>query len=150
MYRALQLARAVPDPGAGDPPVGAVIYGPDWAEIASAQHDRERTGDPTAYAEILALRQAARVLGTWRLAGCTLVTTLEPGTMSAGAIVLARISCLVIGSWDKYNGAVCSLWDVVRDQRLNHVVEVIPEVLKPECDALLNAYLDSPSSSVAG
>ncbi len=148
MYRALQLARAVPNPGAGDPPVGAVIYGPDRAEIASAHHDRERTGDPTAYAEILALRQASRALGTWRLEGCTLVTTLEPGTMSAGAIVLARIPRLVIGSWDKYNGAVCSLWDVVRDRRLNHYVEVIPEVLKRECDALFDAYFDSPSAHV--
>jgi tRNA(adenine34) deaminase len=150
MYRALQLARALPDPGAGDPPVGAAIYGPDGTEIAAAHHDRERTGDPTAYAEILALREAGRSLGTWRLAGCTLVTTLEPGTMSAGAIVMARIPRLVIGSWDKYNGAVCSQWDLVRDRRLNHYVEVIPEVLKLECDALLNAYFDSPSPPVAG
>jgi tRNA(adenine34) deaminase len=150
MYRALQLARVLPNPGAGDPPVGVVIYGPDGSEIASAHHDRERTADPTAYAEILALRQAGRALGTWRLEDCTLVTTLEPGTMSAGAIVQARIARLVIGSWDKYNGAVCSLWDVVRDRRLNHFVEVVPDVLKRECDALLNAYLDAPSSHIAG
>jgi tRNA(adenine34) deaminase len=147
MRRALELARTLPDPGAGDPPVGAVIYGPDGTEIASAHHDRERTGDPTAYAEILALRQAGRALGTWRLDDCTVVTTLEPGTMSAGALVLARVPRLVIGSWDRYRGAVCSLWDVVRDRRLNHFVEVFPEVLKPECDTLLNSYLDSPQPS---
>jgi tRNA(adenine34) deaminase len=146
MRRALELAKTLPDPGADDAPVGAVIYGPDGAEIAAAHHDRERTADPTAYAEILALRQAAQVLGTWRLTGCTLVTTLEPGTMSAGAIVLARVPRLVVGTWDRYNGAVCSLWDVVRDPRLNHFVEVIPEVLKDECDALLDAYLDAPSN----
>jgi tRNA(adenine34) deaminase len=142
MRRALQLARTLPDPGAGDPPVGAVIYGPDGTEIAAAHHDRERTNDPTAHAEILALRRAGRALGTWRLDGCTVVTTLEPGTMSAGAIVLARIERLVIGSWDARHGAVCSQWDVVRDRRLNHVVEVIPEVLESECDALLADYAD--------
>jgi tRNA(adenine34) deaminase len=146
MRRALELAQTLPDPGADDPPVGAVIYGPDGTEIAAAHHDRERTADPTAYAEILALRQASQTVGSWRLTGCTLVTTLEPGTMSAGAIVLARIPRLVIGTWDKYNGAVCSLWDVVRDRRLNHFVEVIPDVLKHECDAVLDAYLDAPSN----
>ena len=139
MRRALQLARALPDPGAGDPPVGAVIFGADGSEIAAAHHDRERTGDPTAHAEVLALRQAGSALGTWRLEGCTLVTTLEPGVMAAGAIVLARIRRLVIGSWDPQNGAVCSLWDVVRDRRLNHFVEVIPGVLQHECDLLINS-----------
>lgn len=147
MYRAIQVARILPDPGAGDPPVGAVIYDHDGREIASAHHDRERTGDPTAYAEILALRQAGKALGTWRLDGCTLVTTLEPGTMAAGAIVLARIPRLVIGSWDRHNGAICSQWDLVRDRRLNHYVEVFPEVLIEETDALLNSYLDSPQPS---
>jgi tRNA(adenine34) deaminase len=148
MRRALELARVLPNPGAGDPPVGAVIYGSDGVEVAAAYHDREHSADPTAYAEIIALRQAAGVLGTWRLTGCTLVTTLEPGTMSAGAIVLARIPRLVFGSWDQHNGAVCSQWDLVRDPRINHIVEVIPEVLKGECDALLNAYLDSPPARI--
>ncbi len=143
MRRALAVARTLPDPGAGDPPVGAVVYDLDGTEIAAAHHDRERTADPTAHAEILALRQAGRALGTWKLTGCTLVTTLEPGTMSAGAIVGARIPRLVIGSWDPRNGAICSLWDVVRDRRLNHAVEVIPEVLEAECDALLAGYLGS-------
>jgi tRNA(adenine34) deaminase len=143
MRRALRVAQALPDPGAGDPPVGAVVYGPDGAEIAAAHHDRERTADPTAHAEILALCEAGRALGRWQLEGCTLVTTLEPGVMSAGAIVLARVPRLVIGSWDTCNGAVCSRWDLVRDRRLNHFVEVIPEVLKAECDALLDSYLDA-------
>ncbi|WP_298182861.1 nucleoside deaminase [Saccharomonospora sp.] len=147
MRRALQVAHMLPDPGADDPPVGAVVYDRDGKEIAAAHNDRDRSGDPTAHAEILALRQAGKALGTWRLEGCTLVTTLEPGTMSAGALVMARIPRLVIGSWDKYNGAVCSLWDVVRDRRLNHRVEVIPEVLMPETDALLNTYLDTPQAS---
>jgi tRNA(adenine34) deaminase len=147
MRRALELACTLPNPGAEDPPVGAVVYDRDGKEIAAAHHDRARTGDPTAYAEILALRQAGKALGSWRLEGCTLVTTLEPGTMSAGALVLARVPRLVIGSWDKYNGAVCSLWDVVRDSRLNHYVEVIPEVLMAETDALLNTYLDTPQAS---
>jgi tRNA(adenine34) deaminase len=147
MYRALQVARTLPNPGAGDPPVGAVIYDADGTEIAAAHHDRARTGDPTAHAEILALRTAGTKLGTWNLAGCTLVTTLEPGSMSAGALVLARIPRLVIGSWDKYNGAISSLWDLVRDRRINHFVEVIPEVLKTETDKLLNSYLDTPQTS---
>ncbi len=129
MRRALQLAQTLGDPGAGDPPVGAVVYGPDGIEIGAGHHDRGRTNDPTAYAEITALRQAARTLGTWQLTGCTVVTTLEPGTMSAGALVLARVPRLMIGSWDRHNGAVCSVWDLVRDRRLNHFVEVIPEVL---------------------
>nr|WP_280956864.1 nucleoside deaminase [Actinoalloteichus spitiensis] len=147
MRRALEIARMMPDPGAEDPPVGAVIYDRDGKEIAAAHHDRARTGDPTAYAEILALRQAGQVLGTWRMEGCTLVTTLEPGTMSAGALVLARLPRLVIGSWDRYNGAVSSLWDLVRDRRLNHRVEVIPEVLMVDTDTLLNTYLDTPQTS---
>lgn len=86
MHRALQVARTLPNPGADDPPVGAVIYDRDGHEIAAAHHDRARTGDPTAYAEILALRKAGKVLGMWRLDGCALVTTLEPNTMSAGAL----------------------------------------------------------------
>lgn len=147
MRRALQVARTLPNPGADDPPVGAVIYDRDGHEIAAAHHDRARTGDPTACAEILALREAGKALGTWRLDGCTLVTTLEPNTMSAGALVLARLPRLVIGSWDRYNGAICSLWDVVRDRRLNHFVEVIPEVLISETDTLYNAYFDTPQPS---
>ena len=133
MRRALQLAHAQPVYDAEDPPVGAVLYGPAGEEIVAAFSDRHRTGDPTADAVMLAVRHAGLARESWRLEGCTLVTTLEPGTMSAGAIVLARISRLVIGSWDRRNGAVCSLWDVVRDSRLNHSVEVIPGILEREC-----------------
>lgn len=147
MRRAIEVARSLSDPGAGDPPVGVVIYDGDGNEIAAAHHDRERTGDPTAYGEILALRQAGQALGTWRLTDCTLVTTLEPGVMAAGAIVLARIPRLVMGTWDRHNGAICSQWDLVRDRRLNHYVQVYQGVLAHETTALLNGYLDAPQPS---
>lgn len=144
MRRAIEVARQLPDPGAGDPPVGAVVYDRDGNEIGAAHHDRERTADPTAYAEILALRQAGQALGNWHLDGCTLVTTLEPGVMAAGAIVLARIPRLVFGVWNRHNGAVASQWDLVRDRRLNHYVEVYSGVLSRETHALLNEFMDSP------
>lgn len=147
MRRAIEVARLLPNPGAGDPPVGTVIYDGDGNEIAAAHHDRERTGDPTAYAEILALRQAGQALGTWRLTDCTLVTTLEPGAMAAGAIVLARIPRLVMGTWDRHNGAICSQWDLVRDRRLNHYVQVYEGILAHKTTELLNGYLDSPQPS---
>lgn len=139
MLRALQLAWSAPTPAADDHPVAAVLYDHSGTEIAAACHDRDRIADPTAHAEITALRDAGHKLGTWRLDGCTLVTTLEPCTMCAGALVLARISRLVIGAWDDHHGAICSLWDVVRDRRLNHFVEVIPDVLASDCNALLHA-----------
>ena len=104
----------------GDVPVGAVVYGPDGQELATGHNRREATGDPTAHAEVVALRAAAAVLGSWRLSGCTLVVTLEPCTMCAGALVLARVQRLVFGAWEPKTGAVGSLWDVVRDRRLNH------------------------------
>ncbi len=144
MRRALAVARERHDPGAGDLPAGAVFYDADGNEVAAAHHDRANTYDPTAHAEMQVLRAAGTKLRTWRMHGCTLVTTLEPCTMCAGAIVLARVPTLVIGSWDDVNGAVCSLWDVVRDRRLNHYVEVIPEVLREECDALLHSYWQTP------
>ncbi|MBF9130642.1 nucleoside deaminase [Plantactinospora sp. S1510] len=125
---------------AEDVPVGAVIYGPDGTELSTARNERERTGDPTAHAEVLALRRAADVLGAWRLTGCTLVVTLEPCTMCAGALVLARISTLVYGAWEPKTGAVGSLWDVVRDRRLNHRPEVYGGVLEAECAAALRAF----------
>ncbi|MFC6015597.1 nucleoside deaminase [Plantactinospora solaniradicis] len=125
---------------AEDVPVGAVIYGPDGTELATARNERERTGDPTAHAEVLALRRAASVVGAWRLTGCTLVVTLEPCTMCAGALVLARISTLVFGAWEPKTGAVGSLWDVVRDRRLNHRPEVYGGVLEAECAAALRAF----------
>ncbi|WP_422772268.1 nucleoside deaminase [Plantactinospora sp. WMMC1484] len=125
---------------AGDVPVGAVVYGPDGTELSSAHNERESTGDPTAHAEVLALRRAAAAVGAWRLTGCTLVVTLEPCTMCAGALVLARISTLVFGAWEPKTGAVGSLWDVVRDRRLNHRPEVYGGVLEAECAATLRAF----------
>ncbi|MFD0969379.1 nucleoside deaminase [Plantactinospora endophytica] len=159
MRRALEVSAAPTDPGpaggdqpggrvtevaaealAGDVPVGAVVYGPDGTELSSARNERELTGDPTAHAEVLALRRAARTVGAWRLTGCTLVVTLEPCTMCAGALTLARISTLVFGAWEPKTGAVGSLWDVVRDPRLNHRPEVYGGVLAAECAAAFRAF----------
>jgi tRNA(adenine34) deaminase len=136
MRRALAVASSSPE----DVPVGAVILGPGGAELAAAGNERELTGDPTGHAEVLAIRRAAAGLRTWRLEGCTLVVTLEPCTMCAGALVLARISTLVFGAWEPKTGAVGSLWDVVRDTRLNHRPEVYAGVLEPECAALLRDF----------
>jgi tRNA(adenine34) deaminase len=126
----------------GDVPVGAVIVGPDGAVVASAHNDRERTGDPTAHAEVLAIREAARVLGSWRLTGCTLVVTLEPCTMCGGAIVLARLDRVVYGAPDPKAGAAGSIWDVLRDRRLNHRPEVLPGVMEQECGAVLREFFE--------
>jgi tRNA(adenine34) deaminase len=117
------------------------VYAPSGAELASACNAREALGDPTAHAELLALRAAATHLGDgWRLTGCTLVVTVEPCTMCAGAIVLSRIARLVFGAWEPRTGAVGSLWDVVRDRRLTHRPEVVPGILAPACAALLNDF----------
>ena len=137
MEAALEAARA---PGA-DVPIGAVVFGPDGVPLAAARNARVELGDPTAHAEILALRAAAAVVGDgWRLEGCTLAVTLEPCTMCAGALVLARIARLVFGAWEPKTGAVGSLWDVVRDRRLNHRPEVHGGVLVGECAAVLETY----------
>jgi tRNA(adenine34) deaminase len=136
MRRALEVAGAAGE----DVPVGAVVYGPDGAELAAARNEREATGDPTAHAEIVALRAAAAVLGGWRLDGCTLVVTLEPCTMCAGALVLARIGTLVFGAWEPKTGAVGSLWDVVRDRRLNHRPEVYGGILEAECARVMRDF----------
>jgi tRNA(adenine34) deaminase len=136
MRRALAVASA----SAEDVPVGAVIFGADGTELSAAGNEREATGDPTAHAEILALRRAAVRAGNWRLAGCTLVVTLEPCTMCAGALVLARVSTLVFGAWEPKTGAAGSLWDVVRDRRLTHRPEVYSGVLEPECAALVRDF----------
>ena len=125
-----------------DVPVGAVVVR--HGELIAARHnERELTGDPTAHAEVLALRRAAAGLGHWRLAGCTLVVNLEPCTMCAGALVLARVERLVYGAADPKAGAVGSLWDVVRDRRLNHRPEVIGGILAQECSDLLRAFFAS-------
>ena len=140
MRRALEVATSFPE----DVPVGAILLGPDGAEVAAAGNEREAAGDPTAHAEILALRRAAAALGTWRLDGCTLVVTLEPCTMCAGALVLARVATLVFGAWEPKTGAVGSLWDVVRDRRLNHRPEVYSGVLADECATLMREFFRLP------
>ena len=124
----------------GDVPVGAVVLGPDGVELAAACNEREAVGDPTAHAEVLALRAAAQALGAWRLSGCTLVVTLEPCTMCAGALVLARVDRVVYGAPDPKAGAVGSLWDLVRDRRLNHRPEVVGGVLEQESAELLRTF----------
>ncbi|MGH3438625.1 MAG: nucleoside deaminase [Sciscionella sp.] len=136
--RALRLAkRAVP---LGEVPVGALVVDGSGVELAAAHNLRETTADPTAHAEILALRQAAAARGEWRLAGCTLVVTVEPCTMCAGAAVAARVEKILFGAWESRTGAVGSLWDVVRDRRLNHRPEVLGGVLEPECARLLERF----------
>jgi tRNA(adenine34) deaminase len=124
----------------GEVPVGAVVLDPGGAVIARAHNTRELGADPTAHAEVLALRRAGAVLGSWRLDGCTLAVTLEPCPMCAGALVLARVRRLVFGAWDPKAGAVGSLWDLVRDRRLNHRPEVVSEVCAAECGGLLAEF----------
>nr|WP_245941567.1 nucleoside deaminase [Vallicoccus soli] len=142
MRRALALAAGAGDDG--DVPVGALVLGPDGAVLGEGGNEREgREGaapDPTAHAEVLALRRAAAARGSWRLDGCTLVVTLEPCTMCAGAAVLARVDRVVLGAWDPKAGAVGSLWDVVRDRRLNHRPEVVAGVLEGACSDVLRRF----------
>ncbi len=141
MRAALAEARAAGE--AGDVPVGAVVLDEAGTVIGSGHNDRERTGDPTGHAEIVAMRAAAAVRGEWRLSGCTLVVTLEPCTMCAGAAVQARIDRIVYGAVDLKGGAVGSLWDVVRDRRLNHRPEVVAEVMADECAAPLIEFFST-------
>jgi tRNA(adenine34) deaminase len=140
MRRALAVASS--SSLSDDVPVGAVVFGPDGMELAQGRNERELTHDPTAHAEVLALRRAAAALGTWRLDGCALVVTVEPCTMCAGALVLARVERLVFAAYDDKAGAVGSLWDVVRDRRLNHRPEVIGGVRADESRALLAEFFD--------
>jgi tRNA(adenine34) deaminase len=123
-----------------DVPIGAVVLDADGEIVGRGHNVRERDRDPTGHAELVACRQAAEALGAWRLTGCTLVVTLEPCTMCAGAVVLARLDRLVFGAYDAKTGAVGSLWDVVRDRRLNHRPEVLGGVLADECTALLDDF----------
>jgi tRNA(adenine34) deaminase len=136
----LALLEAERAPLTGDVPVGAVVLGPDGTVLAAACNEREATGDPTAHAEVLAVRRAAAALGQWRLTGCTLAVTLEPCTMCAGAIVLSRLDRVVYGASDPKAGAAGSLWDLVRDRRLNHRPEVIASVLADPCAELLSRF----------
>jgi len=138
MGEALALAREAA--AAGEVPIGAVLLDPSGAVIGSGRNEREASADPTAHAEVLALRRAGAVRGSWQLTGCTLVVTLEPCTMCAGAVVLARVDRLVFGAWDPKAGAVGSLWDVVRDRRLNHRPEVGGGVRERECGQLLAGF----------
>ena len=138
----LALEQAVLTAASADVPVGAIVVDADAEVVGVGRNARELTGDPTAHAEVLALRSAAAALGTWRLSGCTLVVTLEPCTMCAGALVLARVSRVVFGAADPKAGAVGSLWDVVRDRRINHRPEVVSGVLAPECGSLLRDFFE--------
>ena len=135
---ALDLAR---EPGL-EMPIAAVVLDPRGEVIGRGVNRREADSDPTAHAEILALREAGRVVGDWRLTGCTLAVTLEPCTMCAGAAVLARIQRLVFGAFDDKAGAVGGLWDVVRDPRLNHSIEVVGGVRQAECAHLLSTFFE--------
>lgn len=135
----LALAEAAQAPATRDVPVGAIVVDASGGVIAARRNERELHGDPTAHAELLALRSAAEVTGDWRLTDCTLVVTLEPCVMCAGAILAARIPTVVFGAWDEKAGAAGSLYDVLRDRRLNHRVEVYAGV---EADAAAQLLLD--------
>lgn len=127
----------------GDVPIGAVVAAPDGRILASGHNRREELSDPTAHAEIQVLRAAAAEYGDgWRLSGCTLAVTVEPCTMCAGALVLSRVSRVVFGVWEPRTGAVGSLWDVVRDRRVNHRPEVVGGVFAAECATLLEGFFD--------
>ena len=137
------LAEAAQAPATRDVPVGAIVVR-DGAVIAARRNERELTRDPTAHAEVLALRDAAEAIGDWRLTDCTLVVTLEPCVMCAGAIVSARVPTVVFGAWDEKAGAAGSLYDVLRDRRLNHRVEVFPGVEAEASAALLGEFFEDP------
>ncbi|MDR1833150.1 MAG: nucleoside deaminase [Propionibacteriaceae bacterium] len=139
-FMAAALAEAAAAAAHGDVPVGALVVSPAGDVIGQAHNERELRADPTAHAEVLALRQAAAALGAWRLEGCTLVCTLEPCPMCAGALWLARVERLVFAAFDEQAGAVSSLWDLVRDPRLNHRVEVVSGVGARESSALLQEF----------
>ena len=139
----LALAEAEQAPATRDVPVGAIVVR-DGVVIAARRNERELTNDPTAHAEVLALRDAAEAIGDWRLTDCTLVVTLEPCVMCAGAIVSARVGTLVFGAWDEKAGAAGSLYDIVRDRRLNHRVEVYPGVEAEASARLLLEFFEDP------
>ena len=136
----LALDEAAAALATGDVPIGAVVLSAEGAVIGTGRNVREADADPTGHAEVVALRAAARERGEWRLEGCTLVVTLEPCTMCAGALVLARVARVVFAAYDDKAGAVGSLWDVVRDRRLNHRPEVVAGVRAAESAALLEGF----------
>jgi tRNA(adenine34) deaminase len=141
MQRALALAAQAGE--SGDVPVGAVVTDASGAVIAEGRNLREVDHDPTAHAEVVALRAAAAARGSWNLEGCTLVVTLEPCLMCAGAVLQSRISRLVFGAWDEKAGAAGSMYDVVRDRRLPYRAEVVAGVREDEASALLRAFFDA-------
>jgi tRNA(adenine34) deaminase len=136
----LALREAEAAGAAGDVPVGAVVLGPDGAELARAANERERAGDPTAHAEVLALRRAAAATGSWRLAGATVVVTLEPCPMCAGALLAARVARVVFGATDPKAGACGSLYNLCVDPRLNHELTVVPGVRAEACGEVLTRF----------
>lgn len=140
MRRALDLAQA--HEADADVPIAALVLAADGSVVSFGVNERERCDDPTGHAEIVALRAAGAALGSWRLEGCTLVVTLEPCTMCAGAAVLARVKRIVYGAHDEKAGAAGGLWDVVRDRRLNHRPEVVAGVLAEECGEMLSAWFE--------
>ena len=134
----------------GDVPVGCLIVSPDGIELARDHNRREQNGDPTAHAELLALRAAAAKLGHWRLQRCTVFTTLEPCPMCAGALVNARVARVVFGASDAKAGALQSLFEIGRDLRLNHRFEIVPGILAEDSAARLKAFfakLRAPASA---
>ncbi|KGN30924.1 cytidine deaminase [Knoellia sinensis KCTC 19936] len=141
MRRALDLASLAGRDG--DVPVGAVVLDPSGAVIGEGRNLREVDTDPTAHAEVVALREAARHTGSWRLEDCTLVVTLEPCPMCAGAAMLARIGRIVLGAWDPKLGATGSVWDVVRDRRATHRIEVVGGVLEAEASRVLVDFFEA-------
>ena len=152
MHTALMEARAAGQ--RGEIPIGALVADEDGSVLAVAGNRREGDHDPTAHAEVLALRKAAQARSDWRLTGCTLVVTVEPCPMCAGAAVLARIETLVIGAWNDDYGAAGSRWDLVRDRRLHHTMEVVSGVRADECAHLLRGFLadrrDEDAASYSG
>lgn len=142
MRIALDEAMRPADPGVpADLPIGAIVLDPSGTVIARARNQREATGDPTAHAEVLALREAAAVTGEWRLTGCSLIVTLEPCPMCAGAAAMARVDRVVFGAWNAEYGAAGSHWDLLRDRRMAHRPEVVAGVLEAECGRLVLDFM---------
>jgi len=140
MRHALTLAERAAQ--AGDVPVGAVVVSGSGELLGEGWNQRERDGDPSAHAEVVAIRAAAARLGSWRLAGCTLVVTMEPCPMCAGAAMLARVERVVLGAWDPKLGACGSVWDVLRDRSATHRAEVVGGVLEQECGDVVRRFFD--------
>ena len=145
LWMRLALAEAEAALATGDVPVGCVVIDAAGTVIGRGRNERERFQDPTLHAEIVAIREAAAVTGDWHLTGCTLVVTLEPCVMCAGAILAARLPVVVFGAWDEKAGAVGSVYDVLRDRRLNHRVEVIAGVSAAACARVLVDFFDTPA-----